>query len=39
MQNQAPDGRVEFRQVQIPDPGVAENREDVYVQAGSLFGE
>jgi hypothetical protein len=39
LQRQVPDGRIQFGQVQVTDPGVAERGQDVDVQAGPLFGQ
>lgn len=37
LQGQAPDCRVQVGKVDVPYPGIAENREDVDIQAGALF--
>jgi hypothetical protein len=39
LQRQVADGRVQFGQVQVADPGLAERGEDVDVQAGPLLGQ
>ena len=39
MQGEVADGLVEVGKVEVADPGVAEGREDVDVEAGPLFGQ